>query len=702
MRNRTARLSTFAALAVLCVGLLPELASAQLNMDFAKPLGRGGSRNKVALSAQFTLPQGERPGVLSITAKIPPRYHIYSLTQKAPPQKTVIKLTTSDQYQLTSGFEADQTPKFHFEEEIWPGVRIEEHEGTVTFYAPLKLAPGVNPEELVISGVLDMQLCSTSCEDVTEPFTARLSEQVVIPPAALAGGQTPAATEIGSTEYRHANSAVMLKGILEPSQVTAGSKAFLKLTATPDADWHLYTYAPQPPAEVIPGAGMATLIALTDTSGLTTYQATSPVEVQEKKTVLGDINRYHHGPVTWTVEISVPENTPAGSYPLTGLMGYQVCTDSSCQQPIAARFQTVLKVGDSEVTTPTSLSFTEAEYSAAAAAAEEYHPLLAVPEVEFDLAELLWVLPTAFLGGLILNLMPCVLPVVGLKILSLVEQAGHSRREAMQLNLAFTVGVLAVFMALATMAVALNLSWGEQFQSPTFNIVLTAILFVFAISFLGVWEIPLPGFVGSGKATQAAAQEGYAGAFFKGALSTVLATPCSGPALGAVFALTLRMPPAASYLLFLTIGLGMASPYLLVGAFPALVRWLPKPGAWMDTFKQITGFIMLAAVVVMFKFFVKDVDVVPAFGLLVGLWFGCWWIGRTPLYETRSKVIRAWVLGTILAIVCGVGGFRLLMPRDSVLPWQPFSPDKVAELTSQGKLLLVDFTPDWSLTSQMN
>ena len=703
MRTLATRLSTFAVLTVSLACAMPQLASAQLNLDFTKPLGGGNSRAKVALSAQFTLPQGDQPGILSITAKIPPRYHIYSLTQQAPPQKTIIKLTTSDQYQLTSGFQSDQQPKFHFEEKIWPGVRIEEHEGTVTFYAPLKLVEGVNPEGLTISGVLDMQLCNQgSCEDISESFIAKLSEQVVIPPAAIAGAANPAAEDT-ITEYRKANSAVVLQGVIEPSEVTPGSKAYLKLTATPDADWHMYTYAAKPPAEPIAGAGLATLIALTNTSGLTTHQATTPVEVTEKKTVLGDINRYHHGPVTWTVEIDVPASIPAGTYPLAGLIGYQVCTESSCQQPMAARFNTELKVGAAEVATPVALSFSNAEYDEAAHASMGYHPLLAAAAVpDFHLAELLWVLPTAFIGGLILNLMPCVLPVVGLKILSLVEQSGHNRREAMQLNLAFTSGVLAVFMALATMAVVLNLSWGEQFQSASFNIVLTAVLFVFALSFLGVWEIPLPGFVGSGKATKAAAKEGYAGAFFKGALSTVLATPCSGPALGAIFALTLTMPPAASYLLFLTIGLGMSSPYLLVGAFPALVRWLPKPGAWMDTFKQITGFIMLAAVVVMFKFFVKEALVVPAFGLLIGLWFGCWWIGRTPLYEARPKVYRAWAIGIILAIVCGVGGFRMLMPRDSVLPWQTFSTERLAELRNEGKVVLVDFTAKWCLTCQVN
>ena len=140
----------------------------------------------------------------------------------------------------------------------------------------------------------------------------------------------------------------------------------------------------------------------------------------------------------------------------------------------------------------------------------------------------------------------------------------------------------------------------------------------------------------------------FLAAFFKGVVTTLLATPCSGPFLGAVFGFTLTQPPVITYLLFTCIGLGMAAPYLLIGAFPALVRFLPKPGAWMETFKQAMGFVLLGGVVFIFTF-LKPVYVVPTFALLIGLWAGCWWIGRTPLYEGRRKLIPAYLVGIAVA-----------------------------------------------------
>ena len=133
----------------------------------------------------------------------------------------------------------------------------------------------------------------------------------------------------------------------------------------------------------------------------------------------------------------------------------------------------------------------------------------------------------SLLGGLILNLMPCVLPVIGLKILSFAEQGGQSRRRSLLLNVFYSLGLLSVFMLLATASVVLNMAWGTQFQSSTFTLSMIILVFVMALSFLGVWELPIPGFMGSGKSGELAAREGFAGAFFKGVFTTILATPCS-------------------------------------------------------------------------------------------------------------------------------------------------------------------------------
>jgi thiol:disulfide interchange protein len=297
--------------------------------------------------------------------------------------------------------------------------------------------------------------------------------------------------------------------------------------------------------------------------------------------------------------------------------------------------------------------------------------------------------------------MPCVLPVIGLKILAFVEQGGRQRRQVLALNLWYSAGILCVFLVLATLAAFLNLGWGEQFQSNGFNVAMAALVFVMALSFLGVWEIPIPGFAGSSTATKLAHREGFLGAFSKGILTTVLATPCSGPFLGTVFGFTLKQPPLVIYLIFSAIGVGMALPYLLIGAFPKLIRFLPKPGAWMDTFKQVMGFVLLGTVVFLFTFMDRDI-VVPTFALLAVLWAACWWINRTPLTADVNRRLLAWGQAAVFAAVVGYFSFTLLLPGAKVLPWEPFSIAAWNKHTSQGRTVLVDFTADWCLNCKVN
>jgi thiol:disulfide interchange protein len=177
-------------------------------------------------------------------------------------------------------------------------------------------------------------------------------------------------------------------------------------------------------------------------------------------------------------------------------------------------------------------------------------------------------------------------------------------------------------------------------------------VFVMALSFLGVWEIPIPGFVGSGRAGKLQAKEGPSGAFLKGVFATILATPCSGPFLGPVFGFLLKQPPYMAYCVFGAVGLGMASPYLVIGAFPRLIRLLPRPGAWMETVQQFMGFLLLGTVVYLFTT-LSAAMVASTQALLVGLWFACWWIGRTPLTAPRPWRIAAWVGGPAVAALVG-------------------------------------------------
>jgi thiol:disulfide interchange protein len=171
--------------------------------------------------------------------------------------------------------------------------------------------------------------------------------------------------------------------------------------------------------------------------------------------------------------------------------------------------------------------------------------------------------------------------------------------------------------------------------------------------------------------------------------------------LGPVFGYTLNQSPQVTYLIFGCIGLGMSAPYLLIGAFPSLIRFLPKPGAWMDTFKQMMGFVMLATIVFLFGIIKKDY-LVPTFAMMVGLWAACWWIGRVSLVESFDRKAKAWIQGVLVAALVSWAAFTWLVPRESIIPWQNFSRPDLARLTSEGNTVLVDFTADWCLTCKMN
>ena len=232
---------------------------------------------------------------------------------------------------------------------------------------------------------------------------------------------------------------------------------------------------------------------------------------------------------------------------------------------------------------------------------------------------------------------------------------------------------------------------------------MVAIVFVMALSFLGVWEIPIPGLVGSGAATEVAAREGAVGRVRQRLLDDPAGNAVQRAAAEGGLWLHLRLqPPVVTYLIFAFIGLGMASPYLVIGAFPRLIRFLPKPGAWMDTFKQMMGFMMLGTIVFFFSFMDRNY-LVATFAMMVGLWAGCWWIGRVSLIEPLPRKLRAWAQGCAFAAVVGIAAFHWLTPHESIIPWnRNFSRAELAKLTEEGHTVMVDFTANWCLNCKAN
>ena len=316
----------------------------------------------------------------------------------------------------------------------------------------------------------------------------------------------------------------------------------------------------------------------------------------------------------------------------------------------------------------------------------------------------------AFFGGLILNLMPCVFPVLGIKILGFVNQAGADRRKVTLHGLTFVLGVLVSFWILAGALLALRaggkeLGWGFQLQEPGFVFALAVFLLVFALNLSGLFEIGLSVMgVGAGLQTKT----GYSGSFFTGVLATVVATPCSAPflapALGAAFSETFSA--RESFAVFTAIALGLSVPYLLLSVFPAAVKLLPRPGAWMETFKQLMAFPLYATVgflVWVLAGQTKDDDtgLLKIFFSLVLVAMAAWVYGRWTQHGGSAGRRRfGYAFAAALMVAAVAVGFPGKPSKDIV--WEKWSPETVTRLRAEGKTLYVDFTARWCATCQSN
>jgi cytochrome c biogenesis protein CcdA len=641
--------------------------------------GLGGAADEAAQFHGFVVPPANgQPALLAVQAIVPPGWHTFSITQPPKgPMRTQIIVDKSPDMKLLGAFQPTSKPELKTEPEIYPGVQIEEHRGTVTWLAPIEIAQNADLKTLKITGRLLGQICTDQigkCVPFDSPIDPAANQFVA---TAATGaeissvrGAAPAKVAVATGEFRTPpDGNPMLRGRIEPQTVQPGGTAKLLLTVEPSPKWHVYTQSDVAPA----GAGSRpTLISLTETSGLVPARPVVDQPVVEKKG-----QKWHEGVTTWTISLTVPAEAKPGQYAISGLLGYQVCSEG-CLAPQGVRFDGFVDVGQAAAEGATPLAFTPSSYSAAAASLRTRVPWdsgkaadasAVAPQTAFDPASLPWMILGSLLGGFILNFMPCVLPVIGLKILSFAEQSGQHRVKAFMLNVWYTLGTMSVFLLLAAIAVGVGMLGqhyvqGSIFQSTAFVVSMIALMMAMALSFLGVWEIPIPGFVGAGSASKLAEHEGVMGAFFKGAFATILATPCSGPLLGPVFGFAIAAPWWVTYLIFSCIGLGMSAPYLLIGMFPKLIAFLPKPGAWMETFKQVMAFFLLGTIVYLFHV-LDDRFTVPALAIAVAIWFGCWLIGRIPLTASGGSRGLAWMTGVGVTVLVAFLSFRFLVPLET-------------------------------------
>ena len=330
---------------------------------------------------------------------------------------------------------------------------------------------------------------------------------------------------------------------------------------------------------------------------------------------------------------------------------------------------------------------------------------------------------SALFGGLILNLMPCVLPVLSLKLFSLIKQSRESRKRLLVLGTSTTLGILASFWALAGIVAAVkagggNAGWGMQFQSAGFIAFMVVILSAFAMSFFGVFEIWLPGSATT-KMDKAGRKQGFWGAFFTGALLVLLSTPCSAPFLGTAMGFAFTASTPVLFLFFTAAGVGLALPYMLVSVFPKVLKAFPKPGAWMVTLQKIMGVLLLGTVawllwVVHEQAGNVGVGIFAAISLLsIAMSFAIGNIAPPGVAFFREVLS---VSGAI--VILAVIWFAFASPKfeaevDAIFKarsvqlitedgWYRYTPELIEEFAKSGRTVFIDATADWCLTCKAN
>lgn len=412
----------------------------------------------------------------------------------------------------------------------------------------------------------------------------------------------------------------------------------------------------------------------------------------------------------------LPEDDRVGGLFQVKVGGKMVATEVTIPLPWAAP--------GTELAASTSPLFALAEGKSAAAVAGDAGSAGTTAEPPQDERSFALMLLLALVGGAILNIMPCVLPVLTLKLYSVVGQQDITAAERRNAGLAYTGGVVASFLALALGVILMRtvfqlpVGWGFQFQYPEYVAALATIVFVFGLSLFGVFEVPA---FGADKAATASAKEGLTGHFLTGIFTTLLATPCSAPFLGTGMGFAFSLPSGGVMLFFAVAGLGLASPFLIIAFLPGLMRFLPKPGAWMETFKQLMGFTLVATTVWLVDVFggLVGPDGVTGFlAFLLAIGLGSWAFGRYG-GPTESGQRQAGVF-VVAVLVSGMAGWRFLdfavpeaqacgdTPTQSAasldfeehVPWQSFTEARVEELA--GTTVFIDFTADWCLTCKVN
>jgi thiol:disulfide interchange protein DsbD len=479
-----------------------------------------------------------------------------------------------------------------------------------------------------------------------------------------------------------------VQAVLSTTALHAGDKATVAVVVTVHKDLHAQSHTPTDAEN-----GIAFTVTMKKQPGLTFGPVEYPAGIDITYPLLGKLNVYV-GKTIIKVPITVAADAKPGDLNIAGDAMFQACNDKVCFNPEDPKFtlQTSIVPADQPVQSNADyVQATTPEATAIPPPASSSDAMFLGLDLTKNGAKLAF--PAAFLIGLIFNLMPCVLPVLPLKIMGFYEVSQHNKAKSVALGAVFSAGLIASFGVLAIFVVGLKtLNWGGLFGTVWFTVAISVVLVVMAISTFGFFSVNVPNALYSFTPRH----DTYVGNFLFGVLTAALSTPCTFGMFVGLLAWALKQPSSIGVAALMIVGVGMASPYMVLSAFPEVARKFPRTGPWAEVVKQMMGFLLLTTAV----FFAK-----PLFERFVGertMWWsmlavmtaGCIFLVVRTIQLSKNLLPRAIGLG--LAVLIFVPSL-LITERLTEVPfkWTPYSDKALADAIASGKPVLIDFTASW-------
>ena len=560
---------------------------------------------------------------------------------------------------------------------------------------------------------------------MTKHFPAILAAALLLLNAPFSAAADPAgAAQVTgqASVYADPSSAVSIELIPDTTAIEPGKPFRIGARFTLQPGWHVYYKEPG-------DSGFPPNITLNLPDG---YQVTAIEWEKPHKFEENGFTTYgYEGATTVAVTITPPSNIDSADAHFDAEIQWLACKDSCVPGSASLSLNLPVATDTSPAQAANGTTFASVGYTGDLSDLDEpatEQPKTSILDGDLKLADdanknrsFASYLFLAFIGGVILTFMPCVLPVLSLKIMRFVQESGEDKSKIFRLNFAYAAGTVGTCLLLGlaviiAQALGYSIGWGFQFQQPLFLIAMTTLITLMSLSLFGVFHVQMNAGSGLDKLSQ---KQGYAGAFFTGVVATILSTPCTAPFLGTAIGFAFSQPWWAILSIFGMIGLGLATPYLILSLNPGWLKLLPRPGAWMERFKEAMGFVLLGSAVWLLWVLGRQIGPDGAVGTLAFLVcasFAAWLInGFSAMGSSMRRKIVVWSLALARA---GGGLWLFVLPSATSgtydaktatqsqstggIDWQPFSKEAVDQHLADGKVVFIDFTADWCQTCKFN